>query len=265
MPRPATLLVLAVLLAAGAAGAAGAGGAALVAAGEGRVASVVDGDTLVLEGGEAVRLVGIQAPKLPLGRAGVAPWPLADEARAALARLALGRRVRLLVGGRERDRYGRRLAQLYRADDGLWLQGEMLSRGLARVYSFADNRALVGEMLALERAARARGRGLWANPFYFVRDAARPQTIPLGRFELVRGRVVAAARVKRWIYLNFGADWQRDFTARLRLRDRALFRTAGRDPLALAGHRVRVRGWTERYNGPMITLSHPEQIEILDR
>ena len=54
---------------------------ALEPAGPFAVESVVDGDTLVLADGRQVRLVGIQAPKLPLGRDGFQPWPLADEAK----------------------------------------------------------------------------------------------------------------------------------------------------------------------------------------
>ena len=44
--------------------------AALERAGGGVVTQVVDGDTLVLDDGTEVRLVGIQAPKLALGRVG---------------------------------------------------------------------------------------------------------------------------------------------------------------------------------------------------
>ena len=55
-----------------------------------RGVEVVDGDTVVLEDGRRVRLVGIQAPKLPLGRPGFERWPLADEAKHALESLVLG-------------------------------------------------------------------------------------------------------------------------------------------------------------------------------
>ncbi len=47
-------------------------------------------------------LVGIQAPKLPLGRRGFREWPLAREAKAALERIARGKRVMLSFGGRRR-------------------------------------------------------------------------------------------------------------------------------------------------------------------
>ena len=44
---------------------------------EARVVEVIDGDTVVLEDGRQVRLVGIQAPKLALGRPGFRAWPSA--------------------------------------------------------------------------------------------------------------------------------------------------------------------------------------------
>jgi len=94
---------------------------------------VVDGDTLVLDDGRQVRLVGLQAPKLPLGRPNFRPWPLADDSKAALERLALGRRLKLHYGGREMDRHRRVLAHLEDAETGRWIQGALLAQGMARV------------------------------------------------------------------------------------------------------------------------------------
>ena len=48
---------------------------------KGIVASVTDGDTVVLDNGLVVRLIGTQAPKLPLGREDFETWPKAEEAR----------------------------------------------------------------------------------------------------------------------------------------------------------------------------------------
>ena len=243
---------------------AAAAASALVADGSARVVEVIDGDTVMLDSGAEVRLVGIQAPKLPLGRPNFPAWPLADRAKAVLEELSLGRRVTLSYGGRRVDRYGRQLAHLHR-DDGLWLQGEMLRRGLARVYSFADNRALVAEMLALERAARARRRGIWDDPFYAERSAEPVHALPLESFELVVGRVVDVAVVRGRAYLNFGADWRSDFTVSAAPAVRRLFERDGPDLAALEGRTIRVRGWLKWRNGPMIELTHPEQIEVLDR
>ncbi len=76
--------------------------------------------------------------------------------------------------------------------------------------------------------------------------------------------MVDAAVVRGRVYLNFGADWKTDFTVTVAPRDRRLFDDAGIDPGAFAGARLRVRGWVKQYNGPMIEVTHPEQIEVLE-
>lgn len=227
------------------------------------VVSVIDGDTVTLDSGDQVRLVGMQAPKLPLGRPDFEPWPLAEAARGALAALVLGRTVSLAHGGRRRDRNDRWLAHLVDVETGAWVQGAMLRDGWARVYTFIDNRAAVPEMLAEERAARAALRGIWADPYYRVRSALDDRWT-FDRYELVEGVVVDAARVRGRVYLNFGTNWRDDFTVAIAPEDVARFRRSGLDPLSLEGRAIRVRGWLYPRNGPMIDADHPEQIEILD-
>lgn len=226
-----------------------------------RVSDVVDGDTVILETGRQVRLVGIQAPKLPLGRPGFAKWPLADEAKTALERLVLGQPVTLAYGGQRVDRYDRLLAHLF-TSEGRWIQGAMLDQGLARVYSFPDNRSLVEGMLARERTARRNGSGIWRVPYYLVLDTAAAGK-QIDRFALVEGRVRTVARVRGRGFLNFGADWKTDFTISIAPKHMKRFETAGIAPEDYAGRRVRVRGWLRSYNGPMIDVTHPEQIEVL--
>ncbi|MEE9251245.1 MAG: thermonuclease family protein, partial [Alphaproteobacteria bacterium] len=63
----------------------------------------------------------------------------------------------------------------------------------------------------------------------------------------------------------FGDNWRTDFTASVAPRDRRLFEREGHDLMALEGRSVRVRGWVKLRNGPMIEITHPEQIEVLAR
>lgn len=233
------------------------------AGGAATVVAVVDGDTVLLADGRQVRLVGIQAPKLPLGRPGFKTWPLADAAKRALEDLLPpDGAVTLAHGGQTIDRHGRVLAHLFRAD-GVWVQGRMLETGMARVYTFPDNRALAAAMLDRERAARAAGAGIWGHSFYAVRTPEAVDAASEG-FQLVEGRVVAAATVGGRVYLNFGADWKTDFTVMIAKADLKAFTAANLDPAAWAGRLVRVRGWVRRWNGPLIEASHPEQIEVLE-
>lgn len=228
-----------------------------------KVASVVDGDTVVLDDGRQVRLVGIQAPKLALGRANFTPWPLAEEAKAALEQLIAGETVELRLPPQAMDRHGRVLAHLVRQSDGAWVQGEMLSRGMARVYTFADNRNLAALMLSLEQQARAAKRGMWAIADYAVRSSEDLRLDP-ETFQIVEGRVLDAVHIKDRVYLNFGPDWRTDFTIKVTKRDIKLFDTQGINLLNMTGKAIRVRGWVKAENGPMIELDHPERLEVLE-
>ena len=239
---------------------------ALPDGGSGVVAAVIDGDTVRLQNGKSdIRLVGIQAPKLPLGRKGFAKWPRADEAKAALEDLVKGQRVTLRLGANPQDRNGRTLAHLVRAD-GLWIQEEMLRRGMARVYTFPDNRQLAPELFAAEATARAAQRGIWSDAYYAVRSAD-PEKLAAdkGTFQVIEGRIVDAANVRGRVFFNFGADFRTDFTAVIAPDVMALFKASGLAPVALKGKAVRVRGYLRNYNGPTTDITHPEQIEVLER
>jgi len=146
-----------------------------------------------------------------------------------------------------------------------WLQEELVAKGLARVYSFPDNRACVAELLARETEARAKRLGVWGSPAYRIQEALDVER--LGRlthsYQLVEGTVASVGEGGGRIYLNFAKDWRNDFTISIERKDAAAFTTAGIDLKGLTGKRVRVRGWVEWRNGPMIEATHPEQIEIL--
>lgn len=242
---------------------------ALVPGPSGQVVSISDGDTLDLDSGLTVRLVGIQAPKLPLGRENFEAWPLGEEARNAISALTLGQRVTLHYGGETRDRHGRALAHVMVESGGapIWVQAEMLRAGLARVYSFPDNRACLTELYRAEREGRAEGRGLWRDPFYAIRDGADHDAVLAftDSYELVEGRVLNAARANNRVYLNFGRVWREDFTVVIENAGLRAFESAGIDPLMFDNAVIQVRGWIESLDGPRITVTHPEQIEIVAR
>lgn len=236
----------------------------LKAGGTVRVVAAIDGDTLELEDGRRLRLAGIEAAKPPPDATGDRRWPLAEAATAALGELVRGRLVTLRGLAPTPDRHGRLIAHPVR-EDGLWLQGELLSRGLARVRTHPGDRALAAEMLLAESAARSVGRGIWRTRAYAVRSAADPGRLraDTDSFQVIEGRVVRADTRRDAVYLDFGPDWRHDVTARIESSDVKAFVRAGIDPAALAGQMVRLRGWVSERNGPMLDLTHPEQVERL--
>jgi micrococcal nuclease len=233
---------------------------------KGVVTQVTDGDTVLLDNGIIVRLIGTQAPKLALGREGFVDWPLADKAKAELEKLVLGKPVLLRYGGEVKDRYDRALAQMFTTDGAeVWAQQAMVAKGLARVYSFPDNRKCLEPLFGAERVARTNRLGIWADPYYSVRQADKPDALlqRAGHYELVEGRVLQAEKAGGRLYLNFGRSWKSDFTAVLDNRAQQSFAETGPDPLALEGVLVRIRGWIDDKDGPRIEVTHPEQIEVL--
>lgn len=227
-----------------------------------KVVDVIDGDTVRLDDGRQVRLVGIQAPKLALGRKDFSDWPLAAESKSALENLLQGQTVGLGYGGLKIDRNGRVLAHLYVDGTAVWVQGAVVAAGMARVYTWSDNRSCAAELLARERDARAAQRGIWALQFYGIRKPTELEN-EVDTFQLVEGRVVSAAEVRGRLFMNFGQDYKTDFTVTVASQDVKSFRSAAFNPATMPGKTVRVRGWISLQNGPEIEATHPEQIEFL--
>jgi len=196
------------------------------------VERVIDGDTIALDDGAVVRLAGIAAPK------GEANPALAEAARRGLTSLALGKAV--LVGNRDAnpDRYGRLTAQLFLRDGGLWIEGEMLRRGLARVFTLRDRRACGRALLAAEEEGRAVKAGLWADPGFAIRAADDSSLLEAKHlYQIVEGRVMSTGRTTGTVYLDFGRNWSTDFTVTVNASDAAFFEAEGIRLDALPGRR----------------------------
>jgi endonuclease YncB( thermonuclease family) len=225
----------------------------------GMVASVEDGQTLTLADGRQLRLVNVLAP--------MASEPFAADARQRLAALALDRQIRWSHAGRRMDRYGRLLAYAYDADatDGApSLQAALVAAGLVRVMGQPDTRDGLPGLLALEDVARQARRGLWTRAAYRMRSADANLWPVLNSFQIVEGTPVKLEHLRERSYLNFGTDYATDFTLAIAARDRKLFDAMPWRLEDLIGRRLRIRGWLELRNGPLIEITYPEQIEVLE-
>jgi micrococcal nuclease len=131
---------------------------------KGKVVRVVDGDTIhVAVGGreEKVRYIGVDTPESV--KPGTPVQCFAKRASAYNARLVEGERVRLVLDAEHRDRYGRLLAYVYRARDGLFVNAALVRGGYAVVLTIPPNVAHAGEFRQMAATARRKGRGLWSS------------------------------------------------------------------------------------------------------
>jgi micrococcal nuclease len=233
------------------------------------VTRILDGETVVLDDGRELRLIGALAPRALDADAEAGAWPAEAAAAEALRALVLGKSIELRFGGERTDRYGRLQAHafLIEGDGRRWVQGLLLQQGTARAYALAGGRSCGPDLLAAERPAREARLGLWAEAAYQVRAADKPAELLRYRatFQVVEGRIVRVGQTRGSLYLNFDRNWRRGFSVSLR-RDasEALGSYAG-NPKSLEGRTVRVRGWIEQKGGaPVIDLSAAGMIEILE-
>jgi micrococcal nuclease len=138
------------------------------------ISEVTDGDTLRLENGEQVRLIGVDAPEASDNRKlrediHKTGMPLSEgemvhlgQAAAAFAREAgRGRRCWLSYERERTDQYGRTLAYVH-FENGMVLNELLLSQGYAKVYLNFDFRHKQ-RFILLQTEARLAGRGLWGS------------------------------------------------------------------------------------------------------
>ena len=131
---------------------------------------VVDGDTIdVLIDGheERVRLTGIDTPEVAHKASGNRPATtgecFGDEATTFVeSLLPVGTPVRLERDVVGRDDYGRMLAYVYRATDGIFVNYEIVRQGYAQPLTIPPNVAFSDLMVQAARDAEADDAGLWS-------------------------------------------------------------------------------------------------------
>ncbi|MBI3188596.1 MAG: thermonuclease family protein [Gammaproteobacteria bacterium] len=221
------------------------------------VRGVTDGDTLRLEDGRKVRLIGINSPEL--ARDNRQAQPLANEAKQTLYRLLAesGNRVNLQYGNERFDTYRRTLAHIY-LTDGRSIQALLLEQGMATAYTTPPNADRSDCYRRAEQQAMQQRRGLWALSEYQAKTLSQ-----LGRqeegFRLIRGRV---SRIER----SSGASW-------IMLNEKLKIRIASNDLIyfrqswlqSLPGKQIEVRGWLHpEQNRYFMQLRHPDAVQLLD-
>ncbi len=136
-----------------------------------KVKRVIDGDTVQLENGQRVRLIGIDTPEMH-----ESDKLYRDSQRTKqdittiqkLGRLAYeftknlleGKRVSLEFDVEKRDRYERLLAYVY-LKDGTFVNAKIVEEGYASLMTIAPNVKYADLFLKLYRQARENRRGLW--------------------------------------------------------------------------------------------------------
>ena len=121
------------------------------------VTFVADGDTILLESGESVRYLGVDAPETNHPSRGLECFGL--EATERNRELVDGKYVRLEEDQTDRDRYGRLLRYVF--VDGEFVNAVLVEEGYAFSSYYPPDTKYYHELVILELDAEEEGRGLW--------------------------------------------------------------------------------------------------------
>ncbi len=127
--------------------------------GQATVVAVLDGDTIVISGGQKVRYAGLNTPESH--HPDKLPEYCGQEAFEANRRLVAGQTVRLEFDARRRDKYGRLLAYVYVGS--LFVNADLIRQGYAQVSTYKGNQRYHEEFERLQQHAIAARRGLWGG------------------------------------------------------------------------------------------------------
>ena len=117
---------------------------------------MIDGDTIIVEGGFRVRYIGIDTPEVypEVEAFGIEAWE-------ANRRLVEGKEVRLERDVSETDKYDRLLRYVY--VDEVMVNAELVKQGLARAKAYPPDTRYQDYLAEMEAEARGAGRGIWAK------------------------------------------------------------------------------------------------------
>jgi micrococcal nuclease len=117
------------------------------------VERVIDGDTILLENGERVRLIGIDAPEKG--------EKCFEEAKNRLQHLVFGRVVFLRKDVSERDKYGRLVRYVFA--DRVFVNLALVEEGLALAFEFEPDNGFAHAFKSAELRAFDGNGCLWAD------------------------------------------------------------------------------------------------------
>jgi micrococcal nuclease len=231
---------------------------------EARVAKVIDGDTIALNGGERIRYLGINAPEIMVR--GKNQWiPKAqicgEEAKAYNQKLVEGKKVTLEYDQKKRDEYNRILAYVW--GDGLLINGELLRKGLALVDVRSPNRKHQKMFFDFQKEARDFHRGIWGKIEGHTFSEQEAFKL-IGEIGVVQGTITSVTTGMEKVYLHFGKKWKNDFTGIIYKDNLQSFSWESKDlARSFLGKKVKIYGFVKNSEGPAIIISAPSQVDIL--
>lgn len=218
------------------------------------VKRVYDGDTLVLENNERVRLLSVNTPEISSRHREAEPGGIA--ARDWLKKQLKQGQVYLQYDAEKRDRYNRLLAYAW-TPDGDFINEQMLEQGLAALTLQPPNLHYADQLIAAQQQALDQQKGIWADKYY------QPRKVSTINEHDYRGW-------QRWRLTAKSQSQTRDYWV-LKVNNKVKLRISKKQQTLFGplddyvNKPLEVRGWmSKRGDEYSLYVNHPSAIKLLD-
>jgi micrococcal nuclease len=218
-----------------------------------KVERVYDGDTVKLEDGRKIRLLGINTPEVQHRNQDTEAG--GETAKRWLMDKLKNHKVRLVTDVEQADKYKRTLAHLI-TENKEHINVQLLEMGLAAVNIYPPNLLYAGQLVAAGNHAEHAGLGIWRQAEYAVIPVDRLAKTGYSGWTRLMGKVSAIRGSRKYVYLDFSGLFQ----ARIEKKWLPLFP----DINSYLGRTVEIRGWLNKNRGRWSMLvRHPSAMKII--
>ena len=142
------------------------------------------------------------------------------------------------------------------------LQEALLTAGLAFYFPTGIKTDILPLLRQAEAYAINAQANIWSQKNIILAQANITRT-DLHKWQIVTGVIHSAVKRGSVIYLNFGENWQHDFTVKLQSPATRKLLKWHPELSILKGRNIRIRGWLHTESGPMITTKNITHLDIL--
>lgn len=214
------------------------------------IKTVYDGDTVVLEDGRKIRLLGINTPEVRHRDKDADAG--GEEAKQWLINKLQNTKIRLQTDEELTDKYKRTLGHLF-TENKEHINLELVKAGLAEISIYPPNLLYTAELLAAQQQAERAKIGIWQRPEYAAQPVSGLTEAGHTGWTRLVGKVTNVRKTRKSVYLEFSDT----FEARIESKWQYLFP----DATNYLGKNLEVRGWLNRNRGKFsMLIRHPSAI-----
>lgn len=216
-----------------------------------KIKKIYDGDTVLLENGTKIRLLGINTPEISK-RDKVADAG-GEEAKQWLIQKLTGTKVKLRYDVERKDKYGRTLAYLFTENDE-HINLQLVRQGLASVNIYPPNLKYATKLIRAQQQAESEKLGIWALSAYAPKTVSSFNSSKHKGWQRITGKIRKIKQARKYNYLQLSPRFSLKIA-----RNSKVFT----DLNAYLGKTIEVRGWVNKNKqNYTMHIRHPSSINL---